>query len=158
MKTNRCIVVEQVLLRCIIFCSLLVLPAAPVAASEQEISKAVKNFFQCFSQKKYEAAYDYFSLAVKQEIPFPRFREKAADIESAKIVDIRIFDSDCYLAKMKVKARIHMRYEGKYYHALYGGTCDLQREKNRWKLASVKLSPLEQKEILKGKPINFSRE
>jgi len=131
--------------------------ASAVYSSEAEVQRTVMNFFKNINERHYERAYAFFSDAVKHEVPFPRFRARAGEIRKVIPLSMVMYESDRYLTKMKVKAKITMKYKGKLYNALYGGTCDLQVEKGHWKVASVDLKPLEQKQVLEKSTIQFSR-
>lgn len=128
------------------------------SSQEREIRDTVVNFFNCVSDGKYDKAYNYFSEAIKDEIPLSRFKERARDIRKTKIVKLTIYDQDKYLAKLQIKARINLIYEKRYFEALYGGTCDLAFSNGKWKLISVSLKALEQKEILDKRPVSFGKE
>jgi|GEM_PF-2179212 len=131
--------------------------AAGTQAAGREINSAVIEFFRYVNEHSYMNAYACFSRSIKQDIPYSRFKERASDILKATIVEKSVYESDEYLAKLRIKARIRIRYRGSFYDALYGGTCDLTREGRKWKVASVSLKALEQKEILDKKPIIFSK-
>ncbi len=122
-----------------------------------EIDVAIAQFFRYVNDHRYQNAYGCFCRAIQQDIPFSRFKERASDILKAIIVEKSVYERDEYLAKLRLKARIRIRYQGNCYDALYGGTCDLTKEGKKWKVASVSLKALEQKEILDKKPINFSK-
>lgn len=130
--------------------------ALPSEASEQQIKNAVSRFFHCINHRKYQEAYASFSDAIKEEVSFTKFMYRAQDIKNCRIVQLTIYDHDKYLAKLKIKARLYLLYHGHYFIALYGGTCDLQYVGDQWKLITVELKALEQKEILK-KPIHFGK-
>ncbi len=126
-------------------------------SADAEVQRTVMNFFKNINDRHYDKAYAFFSDAVKHEVPFPRFRARAGNIKKVIPLSTVIYESDRYLTKMKIKAKITLKYEGKFYKALYGGTCDLQVEKGKWKVASVDLKPLEQKQVLEKSTIKFSR-
>jgi hypothetical protein len=141
---------------------LLLVLAAPVCCgdakeSRKEIDGAVVKFFKYVNDHSYKEAYGCFCKAIRQDVPFSKFRSRASDILKATLVEKSVYECDEYLAKLKIKARIRIMYQGSCFNALYGGTCDLTREDGRWKVASVSLKALEQKEILDKKPINFSK-
>jgi hypothetical protein len=131
--------------------------AAETQATGREINAAVVKFFKYVNEHSYQNAYDCFCRAIQQDIPYSRFKERASDILKATIMEKTVYECDEYLAKLRIKARIRIRYRGSCYDALYGGTCDLSKEDKKWKVASVSLKALEQKEILDKKPIIFSK-
>jgi hypothetical protein len=126
-----------------------------IGASSPDARKTALDFFANIDGKKYDKAYAFFSDAIKQEITFVQFKEKAGDIKKTRITSLVVYDEDRYLTKMQIKARINMLYKGGHYEALYGGTCNLQRDRGRWKVASVELKPLEQKKLPESRPIDF---
>ena len=125
-------------------------------ASEKDIKVTVSNFFYYINNGKYEKAYNSFSDAIKQEVPYGKFEEKARDIKKAKIVRLSVYDQDRYLAKLHIKAKLYIVYRNRCFEALYGGTCDVQYVNRKWKLLAIDLKALEQKEVLKD-PIHFGR-
>jgi hypothetical protein len=126
-----------------------------VYAGTPDARRTALDFFANINERSYAKAYAFFSGAIKQEISFSQFREKARDIKKARIIALTVYDEDRYLVKMRVKAKITMIYKGDCYEALYGGTCNLQRDEGPWKVASVELKPLEQKKVPGNRPINF---
>ena len=118
------------------------LPAFAVD-NKKEIKQAVVNFFYCFQQKKYKAAYKSFSANLRRDIPYSDFLAKAEDIKKAHIKKITIYDANSSIGKLKIEAKIELIHEGKLYKALYVGKCDLVKEKNIWHVASVSLKAKE---------------
>lgn len=118
------------------------LPAFAVD-NKKEIKQAVVNFFYCFQQKKYKAAYKSFSANLRRDIPYSDFLAKAEDIKKAHIKKITIYDANSSIGKLKIEAKIELIHEDKLYKALYVGKCDLVKEKNAWHVASVSLKAKE---------------
>ncbi len=116
-----------------------------VCANEDnaEIKQAVVNFFYCFQQKKYEAAYASFSKELKNNIPYFKFALKAKDIKKVAIKKVVIYDHTSNLGKLKIDAKLELKYKNKLYQALYSGTCDIVKEKGIWKVAAVSLKAKE---------------
>lgn len=103
------------------------------------IKKAITDFFYCFQQKKYRAAYKLFSQSLKEDIPYYKFSIKAETIKEAEIKQFKIYDSDKSTAKVLLRAKLKLIYKGSLYRAMYRGTCTLLKEKNEWKLLAVTL-------------------
>ncbi len=118
------------------------LPAFAVD-NKKEIKQAVVNFFYCFQQKKYKAAYKSFSSSLRMDIPYSEFLAKAEDIKNAHIKKLIIYDSSSNIGKLKIEAKIELIHEDKLYKALYVGTCNIVKEKNVWRVASVSLKAKE---------------
>ena len=111
--------------------------------NKKEIKQAVVNFFLLLSTKKYKAAYKSFSSNLRRDIPYSEFLAKAEDIKNAHIKKLIIYDSSSNIGKLKIEAKIELIHEDKLYKALYVGTCDLVKEKNVWRVASVSLKAKE---------------
>ena len=117
-------------------------PSGRLCAEEKEskvIKQAVVDFFYCFKQKKYEVAYKSLAQSLQYDIPFYKFALKARDIKKADIKSVKIYDVDKYLAKMEITVKMELIYDNKLCRAVYQGSCDVVKEKGKWKLTAVRL-------------------
>ncbi|MCL5774380.1 MAG: hypothetical protein M1536_08430 [Firmicutes bacterium] len=125
----------------------LILLFSLAAFSEEIPQKIAKSFFEAINKKEYRKAYDYLSLAAKDDVRYPDFAEKGRDVIRVDLVSIKIIDEDSKLIRTKVKANVVGRQDNQIFKALYGGKVDLKKENGTWKIITVDLEPLAQKAV-----------
>ena len=123
--------------------------SAPVVSGGEDAWNACLRFFHKTAAGKYMQAYDIFSGAVKERLPFIEFKSRAKDIKYFKILDKKSLDNEASFSRYFVKARLRVVYHGGYYEAVYEGKVDMHLRKGEWKVIAVKLKPVSQKLLKK---------
>lgn len=122
----------------------LLLGAAP---PRDDARTALSRFFAAVRAHQYRAAYDFFADSVRQDVPYDQFVAGAQRVAAFRVLQQDVLDSEANLVKFKVRARLRLWYEGRWYVAVYAGQADVYRDKGRWRVLSVQLTAQSQKAL-----------
>lgn len=126
---------------------LCILPCISAQSLPKGAEEAIRVFFQAVNSRNYQKAYEFFSAHIRQEISLSTFQNRAEDIRSVEISRLEPYDVAGNLIKVKIKAKVQMRYQGEFFRALYAGRANLVMDGKSWKVDYVELSPMAQKKL-----------
>jgi len=113
-------------------------------AGKQDIIAAAKDFFSELNRQNYDKAYTRLSHKLILSITPQTFKTSAQSIEGVSVLKFEIVESYQKLARLDLKARVFLWYEGKLYDAIYLGHATLVKENNSWKLDACDMKPIQQ--------------
>ncbi|MHB2018132.1 MAG: hypothetical protein ACYCW6_14375 [Candidatus Xenobia bacterium] len=131
------------------------LSACALASDTPEAAE--QAFFKAVREQRYREAYGFLAESVQHDVPYREFVAGADRIKAFRVVKQEVSDREANLVKFNIRASVRLLYRGRVYDATYAGKADVYRESGRWRVLSVDLKAVNQKDLGPDTDMRYGR-